>query len=205
MLKDSLDRLIEIASNGRHSDDILEARKEYQSITGNIYEDDKSYESRIALFLEWYIFDRISPKTDQILLEVIIYENRENWSPTMMQKFEQFTNNIHGLFIVKKIREHSIKIFNLFNNQTYEVNQSFPKLIFSKSIVFEGRLISYDDMYHFTGSFCFHPLKAKNYIKGKIKHVSVIIHKNEKRLKNMSAQLKNEKKTLDKIIAEIDN
>ena len=61
MLKDRLNQLIEIATDDGYSSDIFGARKEYQTIAGDIYEDYKSYESRMALFLEWYILDRIIP------------------------------------------------------------------------------------------------------------------------------------------------
>jgi len=204
MIKDNINQLIDIASSDKHSGEILDARKEYQLIAGNIFEDDKSYENRMALFLEWYIFDRIYPKTDQTLLEIIIYKNRENLSANTLHIFEQFTGNIHGLFIAKKIRDHSVKVLNLFNNQTYEVNETLGKLLFSKRGIFEGRLISYDNEYHFTGSFCFHPEKAKKFIKRKIKEVSGIIHMNKKELVTISIHLDSEKKNLQKLNSKID-
>jgi len=204
MIKDNLNILVDIAIGDNCSNNIIDARKEYQSITGNIYEDDKSYENRMALFLEWYIFDRISSDTDQSLLDTLIQKNKENRSSNMLQTFEMFANNIHGLFIVKKISDYYVKVLNLFDNKVYEVNESLGKLIFSKSGIFEGRLILYDHIYHFTGSFCFHPIKAKKYIIGETKQISNIIQMNKKELKNMSAQLDSQKKDLHKISCKMD-
>ena len=90
MLKDNLDQLIDIATVDNNSDNIIDARNEYQSTAGIIYEDDKSYENRMALFLEWYIFDRISPDTDQTLLETLIEKNKETWSSNMLQYLKGF-------------------------------------------------------------------------------------------------------------------
>ena len=90
MLKDNLNQLIDIATSDKLSNNVIDARKEYQSIAGNIYEDDKSYENRMALFLEWYIFDRIFPDTGQTLLETLIQKNKENRSSNMLQIFFLF-------------------------------------------------------------------------------------------------------------------
>ena len=40
MLKENLNKLIDIATRDKLSDRVIEARKEYQSIVGNIYEDE---------------------------------------------------------------------------------------------------------------------------------------------------------------------
>ena len=154
MLKESLNQLIDIATSGDYSSNILDARKEYQSIAGNIYEDDKSYENRMSLFLEWYIFDRINLDTDQTLIEILLQRNKDIWPPDMLDTFKGYSHNIHGLFIVKKIKDDFIKVLNLFDSSKYIVNQSFGKLIFSKKIIFEGRLIPYNNSYYFTENFC---------------------------------------------------
>ena len=56
MIKESLDNLMKIATSDLFSENILEARNVYKNIAGNVYEDDKSYESKMALFLDWYFF-----------------------------------------------------------------------------------------------------------------------------------------------------
>ena len=48
MIKDILEHLIKIATGAPYSNDLLAARKEYQKHTGEIFEDDKSYESQMA-------------------------------------------------------------------------------------------------------------------------------------------------------------
>ena len=103
MLKESLNQLIDIATSSDYSSTVLDARKEYQSIVGNVYEDDKSYENRMSLFLEWYIFDRIYSDTDQSLIEILLQRNKDIWSLDMLKTFESYSHSIHGLFIIKKI------------------------------------------------------------------------------------------------------
>ena len=77
MTKESLDFLIKTAIDNPYSKDLLLARKEYQKYSGEIFEDDKSYEDRMALFLEWYIFERIDLSKEQTILESIISNSKE--------------------------------------------------------------------------------------------------------------------------------
>ena len=197
MLKDNLNNLISIATSSDYSKDIVEARNEYQLIAGNIFEDDKSYENRMALFLEWYIFDRISSKTNQTLLETLIKNNKETWSSATLKNMENFKNNIHGLFLIKKIREHSIKIVNLFNDQLYEAKESMAKLLFNKNGIFEGRLVLFENAYYFTGNYCIHPEKSKKFIKKEVKQVNKAIHDNVKELKELTKKLDRKKNQLN--------
>ena len=205
MLKESLNQLIDIATSADYSKNIIDARKEYQSIAGNIYEDDKSYENRMSLFLEWYIFDRIYSDTNQTLIETLLQKNKNAWSPDMLKTFESYSHNIHGLFIVKKIKGDFVKALNLFDNSTYVVNQSFGKIIFNKNLVFEGRLVPYDNSYYFTGSFCFHPDKAIKFIKSKTNYINKINNKNKKELKAITKKLDLNKKKILKIELKIDD
>ena len=202
MIKDSLEHLIKIATDAPFSNDLLVARKEYQKYAGDIFEDDKSYESQMALFLEWYIFERIDPIHDQTVLEVII-NNEKEVSPHLLKNIRKFTSNIHGLFIIKKIRGHSIRVINLFDDEKYDVVGSSNKFFFSKGTVFEGRLLSHEDSYYFTGNFCFHPEGSKKFIKSEIKKITSIQKSQEKKLESQKREAKKEGKKLNKAVCRI--
>ena len=202
MIKDSLEHLIKIATDAPFSNDLLVARKEYQKYAGDIFEDDKSYENQMALFLEWYIFERMDPIHDQTVLEVII-NNEKEVSPHLLKNIRKFTSNIHGLFIIKKIRGHSIRVINLFDDEKYDVVGSSNKFSFSKGTVFEGRLLSHEDSYYFTGNFCFHPEGSKKFIKSEIKKITSIQKSQEKKLESQKKEAKKENKNLNKMVCRI--
>ena len=202
MIKDSLEHLIKIATDAPFSNDLLVARKEYQKYAGDIFEDDKSYESQMALFLEWYIFERRDPIHDQTVLEVII-NNEKEVPPHLLKNIRKFTSNIHGLFIIKKIRGHSIRVINLFDDEKYDVVGSSNKFSFSKGNVFEGRLLSHEDSYYFTGNFCFHPEGSKKFIKSEIKKITSIQKSQEKKLESQKREAKKENKNLNKMVCRI--
>jgi len=202
MIKDSLEHLIKIATDAPFSNDLLVARKEYQKYAGDIFEDDKSYESQMALFLEWYIFERIDPIHDQTVLEVII-NNEKEVSPHLLKNIRKFTSNIHGLFIIKKIRGHSIRVINLFDDEKYDVVGSSNKFSFSKGTVFEGRLLSHEDSCYFTGNFCFHPEGSKKFIKSEIKKIISIQTSQEKKIESQKREARKEGKKLNKVVCRI--
>ena len=203
MIKDSIEYLIKIATNPPYSNNLLAARQEYQKYTGDIFDDDKSYENQMALFLEWYIFDRIEPAHDQTVLELILNNDKgETLDP--LKNINEFISHIHGLFIIKKIKEHSIKAINLFNNEQYDVVEPSGKLYFSKNSIFEGRLLTYENSYYFTGNFCFHPEGSKKFIKSEIKKNLSLQKINVKELKLQNIKLKDENKKLNKTISRIE-
>ena len=203
MIKDSIEYLIKIATNPPYSNNLLAARQEYQKYAGGIFDDDKSYENQMALFLEWYIFDRIEPAHDQTVLELILNNDKgETLDP--LKNINVFISHIHGLFIIKKIKDHSIKVINLFDNEQYNVVEPSGKLYFSKNSIFEGRLLTYENSYYFTGNFCFHPEGSKKFIKSEIKKNFSLQKINVKELKLQNVKLKNENKKLNKTISLIE-
>ena len=203
MLKDDLDQLINLATSTSYASDVLAARKEYQKYTGEVYEDDKSYESQMALFLEWYIFDRIGTEKNQTVLEAVLAKDRENIAPKLLNILDGFIFNIHGLFTAKKIRDHSTKVINLFDNKQYEVIEPLGKLLFSKNGIFEGRILPYDNSYHFSGNFCFHPKNTEKFIRNEIKLLVSTQNKNKNELKIQTSKMNDEYKKLEKITAKV--
>jgi len=203
MIKDSIEYLIKIATNPPYSNNLLAARQEYQKYAGGIFDDDKSYENQMALFLEWYIFDRIEPAHNLTVLELIINNGKgETLDP--LQNINEFISHIHGLFIIKKIKDHSVRVINLFDNEQYDVVEPSGKLYFSKNSIFEGRLLIYKNSYYFTGNFCFHPEDSKKFIKSEIKKISSLQKENAKELKIQNIKLKDENKKLNKTISRIE-
>ena len=156
MIKDILENLIKAVTNTPYSKNLLPARQKYNKHTGDIFDDDKSYENRMSLFLEWYIFDHIDSISDKTVLQLII-NNHKKIPPDILKTISSFVSNIHALFIIKKIKKNSVRVLNLFNNEQYDVVEPLEKFYFCKNSIFEGRLLSYKNSYYFTGMFCFHP------------------------------------------------
>jgi len=203
-LKEILDQLIENFNQPPYSTDICEARQDYQKLAGEIYEDDKSYESRVGSFLEWYLFDRVIPDEQLTPLETLINNKVQGDLPEGITNLEEFTNNVHGLFIIKKIRDHEVVALNLLDDTKYNVREPEGKLIFKKNELFEARIVLNNDEYYFTGNFCFHPKEAVKFIKSEIKYISKTRGGYLKELKVKNSQLEKLNSKLDKNAREVE-
>lgn len=204
MIKEHLDNLIKYTTSELFADEILLAKKEYQKLTGELFEDDKSYENRMNAFLEWYSFDR--PLSHQMIvpLEQFIDENRNILPAEPMSIYEGFRNNIHGIFILKKIKDDQVVIYNLFDDNNYTVNEQDGNIFFHKNDIFEGRLLPLADKFYFTGIFTYHPQDALKFIKNEAKKLMAERKISEKALKTMNSDLDSIESKLEKANLEIE-
>ncbi|QPJ66005.1 MAG: hypothetical protein G3M78_11610 [Candidatus Nitrohelix vancouverensis] len=164
-----LEKIINDGTQEPYSKDLVEAKSEYHKTAGEIYEDDKAYETRMALFLEWYLFDRILAGTETTQLDRLIELNQSIWDEDYLEACKGFTGNIFGIFIVKKIRDKEVTVLNLFDAMTYTVKEQDGKMMFDKNDIFQARLLPYQDALYFTRNFCFHPRDARKFIENEIR------------------------------------
>jgi hypothetical protein len=174
MLKENLEQLFEFIAQHIPAEQIMQAKKEYQQTTGEIYEDDNSYNTRMALFLEWYLLDNYIPGTQKTILENIIEENQSTWDKNHLEACKDITNNIQALFEVKKVRDNTVTVLDLFNDEKYLVDEDDSKLAFRKNDIFQGRIVSHQGKWNFTGYFCFHPSKTQRYIRDEAKKIFLL-------------------------------
>jgi hypothetical protein len=210
MIKEPLEQLFEYVAQHIPSEQIMLAKQEYQKTTGGIYEDDKSYNSRMALFLEWYLLDQYAPGTHKTVLENIIEENPSSLAQEHLELYKDITNNILAIFEVKKVRDHSVIVLDLFTDEKYQVDEEDSKLVFRKNDLLQGRIIPHQEKYYFSGHFCFHPVKTQRYLKSEAKNIYLIrkiwikeLNQLEKDLlKVQKSQIKNSK-LIEKVKAKI--
>ena len=204
MPSEILEDLYEFAAKSIPSDKILEAKKRYQKEAGEIFEDDKSFNTRMGLFLEWYLFDNYVPEKSKVLIEILIEENQPAWPKDKLEAFKDISISIHSLYQIKAIKETEVKILNLFTDEIYTVLEKDSRLIFRKNDIFQSRIISYKNRFCFTGNYCFHPLETHKFIKSQIKLIKNIQNQHKKDLKKLEKLLIKENKKLVKQIAQIE-
>ncbi len=203
-MKETIDLLIQTITRDQDSGDILEAKRDYQKRAGEIYEDDKSFEARMGLFLEWYMFDRKASGNGKTPLEMLIAQNTDGALPDGLKNLQKFAHNIHGLFVVKKVRDDEVVALNLLDGKKYSVKEKEGKFHFHKDGLFEGRIVSIDGDYYFTGNFCFHPKEVEKFVKGEIKNINSARKSYLKELKKVNSQLKDLNSRLEKNARDIE-
>lgn len=204
MIREKLNQLIETISQNNSSSEILDAKKEFQKISGEIFEDDKSYESRMGSFLEWFTFDRLLNESSETPLQKYLNGQREPLSAEDRELFVNISGSVHGLFVVKKIKPDRVVVLELLDDKKYEVKEDQGGILFSKGDIFEARLISFGGQLFFSDNFCYHPQQTTGFIKNKIKEIRSVEKEDFKVLKAKEKELAVLQKKYFKMAAKVE-
>ncbi len=202
MIRENINQLIEEITKTHPQDDIFQAKKDYQKISGEIFEDDKSFESRMGCFLEWYTFDRIC--TDNSSTPLQQYLQNQSVAPENRKLAEAISQSIHGLFVAKKIKNDHVVVVNIMTNDKYQVKENEGSMLFNSDDLFEGRLIPYQGQYYFTDHFCYHPKPTVEFILSKVKNLKASEEEALAKEKHLKKSLAAPQKSLAKITARLE-
>jgi hypothetical protein len=164
-----LDELTAFASRDSRREDLLAAKAEYFRNTGEVFEDDKAFELRLASFLDYYLFDRVSPLTGRTPAQELLMEKQALSSPEDAAAFRSFTETVHGLFEVRKLAKGLVRLRELFSGKDFDVTERRPIAGLEKGDVLEARLIPFDGALLFSQAFVFHPREAGKSIRAEVK------------------------------------
>ncbi|HTS79881.1 MAG TPA: hypothetical protein VMH40_04725 [Myxococcaceae bacterium] len=164
-----LDQLIAYASSEERKPDLLAAKTEYFQRTGEVFEDDKQFEMRMASFLDFYLFDRRRGGTGRTPAEEFLEARAAAGDAAELAAFRSFTETVHGLFEVRKIKPGMVRLRELFGGKEFEVTERRHTVGLEKGDILEARLVPFDGALLFSTAFCFHPREAVKAIKKEVK------------------------------------
>ena len=75
LLREHFLKALEIYTQGVHYDTLLEAKKEYFTITGQANDDDDDFEARMNSFNEWYVLQFISMRGTRTVISDYLINN----------------------------------------------------------------------------------------------------------------------------------
>jgi hypothetical protein len=162
------DALVAFASTEERKAELLAAKADYFQLTGEVFEDDRSFEMRMASFLDYYVFDHRSPRTGRTPAETLHAEKQAERAPEAAA-CEAFTRTLHSLFEVRKLGPGFIRLRELFTGADYQVTERRAMAGLERGDVLEARLIPLDEGWVFSPAFCFHPRDAVKAIKREVK------------------------------------
>ncbi|MGQ0505285.1 MAG: hypothetical protein ACT4TC_08180 [Myxococcaceae bacterium] len=163
-----LDQLIAYATAESRKPELIAAKAEYFGLTGEVFEDDKVFEMRMASFLDYYLYDRISPATGKTPAQEFAELNRDT-PPPAGPTFKGFTETVHGLFEVRKIGQGYVRMRELFSGKDYDVTERRQIAGLEKGDLLEARLIPFDGHLWFSSGFCYHPKEVRDAIRKEVK------------------------------------
>jgi hypothetical protein len=136
--------------------ELLEAKADFFKLTGEIFDDDKQVEMRMASFLEHYVFDRVSAHRGKTpALEY--FEKLKGEASERAGQFAGFTQTLHGLFEVRKLGKGFVRVRELFEGDDHEVTERRQLVGVNKGDIVEARLIPFSDGLWFSAALCYHP------------------------------------------------
>jgi hypothetical protein len=163
-----LDSLFALASTEERKPEVLVAKAEYFRLTGEVFEDDRTFEMRMACFLDYFVFHHRPASSGRTAAEELHAAKLAAGAPEVAT-FEAFTKTIHGLFEVRKIGPGFVRLRELFTGVDHDVTERRTVAGLQKGDVFEARLIPLEGGLVFSPAFCFHPREAVKSIKREVK------------------------------------
>ena len=118
-----LDQLIAFASHEDRKPDLLAAKADYFQRTGEVFEDDKQFEMRMASFLDHFLFDRPRPASGKTPAQEFLESRSAAEDPGEVAAFRSFTETVHGLFEVRKIKPGVVRLRELFGGKEFDVTE----------------------------------------------------------------------------------
>lgn len=166
-----IERMLNYYTGSSYTAEVAEAKREFFEQAGILDEASEYFESRMAQFLDWYLFTRELSKVHltpvQLMCENPPYPVDENEK----QSYESLSHTRHSLFEFIKIKGHDVVVEDLFKGKKVILKKSNVLAGFNSDEIFEARIIPFEDNFVFTQGFCFHPPDVKKFILKEIKKV----------------------------------
>lgn len=166
MIQPQLEKVIAWASGPERQEEILRAKAEYLTRAGEFHEEDRSFEQRMAAFLEYYLFDRPLDGYGEAPVGAYLTANREQIPAEELPRFEALARSVHGVFEIKKLGTKSgLRLRELITGEDYEVFERRELVALARGDVLDARLVPWDEeAWVFSGCFFYHPRDARKAI-----------------------------------------
>ena len=165
MFQTQLDRLLAWASGPERQQEILQAKAAFFLRHGEVHEEDRTFEARLGLFVEYYLFDRPLDGEGATPAQAFLDLHRSELEAADIPVFESFLRTVHGVFEVRKLgTKQGLKIREVISGKEYEILERRGLVGLSKGDILEARLIQAGEQHLFSGHFLYHPAEARKAI-----------------------------------------
>ena len=156
-----MDRLLGFITQPEHGDELRAGRLEYVRHTGEVFEEDRSFDARIASFLDWFVFDRILAPYGETTVRA--YPVKAGLDEARAATFRVLSRTVHGFFgELRWSRKGSASLIDLPTGVPIRGSLGGAAGAgLSRGDLFEGRLVPFGGALHFSPAFIFHPRVIK--------------------------------------------
>jgi hypothetical protein len=168
-----LEKLIAWATPESTKEDLLDARRAWFVRTGEVFDDDRQLEMRMASFLEHYVCDRVAPHFGVTPARARYLESLKTEAPEQAAAWRALTETIQGLFEVRRFRPPDLRLRGLFSGVEVDVSERRQLVGLVAGDVLECRLVPFAGAMHFSPAWCFHPHEASKLIRAQARKAGV--------------------------------
>jgi hypothetical protein len=156
----TFDGLVQWAKLPERQEDVVAARAEYAQLAGEVFDEDRQLELRLAGFLEFYLCDRVAPWAGGTPARARYLEALEREGPHEASRWRAWTETWHGLFEVKGLDASGVKLRALSSQASVAVSERRTLHGLSVGDVLEARLIPIGGALAFSSAWVWHPHEA---------------------------------------------
>jgi hypothetical protein len=165
------ERLLSWATAPPRDQELLRAKKEHFTRCGEPHEEDRSYEVRVNGMLDHYLYDYRPPGGTGTTLERFLEAEAGSLTPEELAAYRGLAQNVHGLFEVRKIREGSVRLRDVFTGGDHDVTERRHVAGLAKDDLLEARLLPFEGSLLFSGAFLYHPREARKTVLAEVKRM----------------------------------
>lgn len=155
------ERVIDFAIRPEFEAEIAASRGDYFTWTGEVFDEDRSFDVRMQAFLDWIAFDR--PMEPYGIPAVRAYAATLT-DPDELRDYRLMSRTVHGIFEVRRNSIGRFDVHDLLTRADYELRIAQPLVGVTVGDLFEGRLVPFQGRWHFSSAFLFHPKHLKRSI-----------------------------------------
>jgi hypothetical protein len=165
------ERLLSWATTAPRDQDLLRAKQEHFARHGEPHEEDRSYEIRVNTMLDHYLYDWRPSEGAGTTLQRFVDAEGPALPAEELAGFRALAGNVHGLFEVRKIREGSVRVRDVFTGTEHEVTERRHVVGLQKDDLIEARLLPFEGSLLFSGAFLYHPREARKLVLSEVKRI----------------------------------
>ena len=165
-----LEQLTAYATGPEATDEILKAKTDFFAETGEVREDERQYEARMAAFLDHYLVARASGSPPRTPAERFLAERGAALPPEERAAALGLTRTLQGLYEVLAVGQGEVTVLDLLHDERLRVIERRNLAGLNAGDLVETRLIPIEaGAYAFSNAFIYHPREARPAIQREIK------------------------------------
>ena len=139
--------------------DLRLARDEFHRLTGEFEEGEPWFETRMRMFLDWYLLDRRG-HDDITPVESFIEANRSTLDDADRKQFEHLTVTLRSVFKIVRMRGDSLLLDDLAGGGQWLARWILPTVGLKKNDILNSRMVLFDDIVTIGRGAVLHPREA---------------------------------------------